>query len=140
MSKPRVEILYFDVCPNHEPTRELVELIATELGVEPEIDLIEVPDPDAAVRLRFLGPPTVRINGRDMEPGADERCDFVFSCRVYRREYGVAGVPDETWIRDSLTMCSMSTRRAVFRLSPDSAAALRLSRGVCRRLGGADLS
>jgi hypothetical protein len=80
----------------------LVERIAAELRVEPEIRLVEVPDPDAALELRFLGSPTIRVDGRDVEPGADRRRDFVLSCRVYRSERGFAGQPDETWIREAL--------------------------------------
>ena len=102
MSPPRVEILYFDECPNHEAARALVERVAGELELEPEIDLVKVPDPDAASELRFLGSPTVRVNGRDVEPGAEERGDFVFSCRVYRGEHGLVGQPDAGWIRAAL--------------------------------------
>jgi hypothetical protein len=102
MSRPRVEIFYFDGCPNHEPTRALVQRVAGELDLEPEFDLVHVPDPDAASELRFLGSPTVRVNGRDVEPGAEERRDFVFSCRVYRGKRGPSGQPDAGWIRDAL--------------------------------------
>ena len=76
MRRPRVEILYFEGCPNHEPARALVERLASELRVEPEIELVEVADPEAAVGLRFLGSPTVRVDGVDVEPGAEERRDF----------------------------------------------------------------
>jgi hypothetical protein len=102
MRRPCVEILYFEGCPNHAAARALVERVAAELQVEPEIDLVEVPDVGVAARLRFLGSPTVRVDGRDVEPGAEERRDFVFSCRVYRSERGLAGLPDEVWIRRAL--------------------------------------
>ena len=103
MRRPRVEILYFESCPNHEPTRMLVERLARRLRLEPEIRLVEVADPDAAVELRFLGSPTVRVDGVDVEPGAEERRDFALSCRIYRSESGVAEQPDERWVRDALT-------------------------------------
>jgi hypothetical protein len=61
-----------------------------------------VPDADAAVALRFLGSPTVRVDGHDVEPGADERRDFVLACRVYQTDQGTAGEPDEAWIRAAL--------------------------------------
>lgn len=102
MTRPHIEILYFEGCPNHEATREHVEHVAAELDLEPAVDLVEVPDAGAATELRFLGSPTVRINGRDVEPGADERRDFVLSCRVYRGERGISGQPDEEWIRTAL--------------------------------------
>jgi hypothetical protein len=86
VSRPQVDILYFEGCPNYEPTRALIERLARQLRVEPEIELVEVADPEAAVALRFLGSPTVRVNGVDVEPGAEERRDFAFSCRIYRSE------------------------------------------------------
>jgi hypothetical protein len=103
---PRVEILYFEGCPNHEPTRELVEQVAAELGLHAEIELVEVADLDAATRLRFLGSPSVRVDGRDVEPGADERSDFVLACRLYRGKRGLAGRPETDWIRDALSDAS----------------------------------
>ena len=106
MRRPRVEILYFDGCPNHEPARDLVEQVAAELGLQAQIELVEVPDADTATRLRFLGSPSVRVDGRDVEPGADERSDFVLSCRVYRSERGLAGQPEADWIRRALSEAS----------------------------------
>ncbi len=102
MRRPRVEILYFEGCPNHEATRALVERVAAELEVEPDVRLVEVPDPDAAVSLGFLGSPTVRVEGRDVEPGAEDRRDFVLSCRVYRTGRGLSGQPDASWVREAL--------------------------------------
>jgi hypothetical protein len=103
VSQPRVEILSFAGCPNRERARGLVERIAAELGVEPTLEMVEVVDSDAADRLRFLGSPTVRVNGRDVEPGAEKRREFVFSCRVYRSDQGLTGHPSEASIREALT-------------------------------------
>jgi hypothetical protein len=102
MSRPRVQILYFDGCPNHQPAGALVERVARRLDVEAEVELVEVADPEAAVALRFLGSPTVRVNGVDVEPGAEERRDFAFSCRIYRSERGASEQPEEAWVRDAL--------------------------------------
>jgi hypothetical protein len=101
-SPPRVEIFYVEGCPNHHRTHALVERVAAELRIEPEVELIEVRDADAAVELRFPGSPTVRVNGRDVEPGGSEWRDFVVSCRVYPGEGGFAGQPDEARIRAAL--------------------------------------
>lgn len=102
MREPRVEILYFEDCPNHGPVRVLVDRVAAALGLQPTIDVVEVTDAPEAAQLRFLGSPTIRVNGRDVEPGADSRSDFSMSCRIYRTASGVAGRPDEAWIRDAL--------------------------------------
>lgn len=102
MTRPLVEILYFERCPNRDAAVSLVEGVSSELGVEPEIRVVTVADVDDAVRKRFLGSPTVRVNGVDVEPGADARADFVMGCRVYRTATGYAGTPDATWVRSLL--------------------------------------
>lgn len=100
--RPLVEILYFDGCPNHEEARALVERVSSELGLDPELRLVNVPDEEAARRLRFLGSPTIRVDGRDVDPQAGERDEYVLSCRVYRTGSGFAGQPEERWVRDAL--------------------------------------
>ena len=98
-ASPIVELLYFEGCPNHHAARQLVERIATEEGVVPVVRLVEVSSPEEAEALRFLGSPTVRVSGRDVEPGADERDAFMLACRVYRTEAGLGGQPSGEWIR-----------------------------------------
>ena len=100
--RPHVEVLFFEGCPNHEAARELVRRVADDVGVDPDVTLVDVPDAEAAKRLRFLGSPTVRVDGRDVEPGADEREQFQHACRVYRTPEGFQGQPDERWVREAL--------------------------------------
>jgi hypothetical protein len=102
MRRPRVEVLFIEDCLNYAAARALVERVADELHLEPDIRSIEVRDPDDARALRFLGSPTIRVRGRDVEPGADRRRDFALACRVYRSPHGVSGEPDEAWVREAL--------------------------------------
>jgi hypothetical protein len=101
--QPRVEILSVPGCPNRAGARELVERVAGELRLQPTIELIEVADGEGAARLRFLGSPTVRVDGRDVERGAEDRTEFVLACRLYRTAQGFGGRPDEDWIRAALS-------------------------------------
>jgi hypothetical protein len=101
-SGPVVEVLYFDGCPNHVPALALVERVAGELGLEPELRLVKVADQEAAQGLRFLGSPTIRVGGRDVDPYTEKRRDYGLSCRVFRTEAGLVGQPDESWVRDAL--------------------------------------
>lgn len=110
MTRPNVQILFFEGCPNHEQAHELVAQVAHELGLQPEIAFVEVTDAEAAERLRFLGSPTIRVDGRDVEPGADARDEFALSCRVYRSEHGLAGQPDAQLIREALTSAAACPR------------------------------
>ena len=97
-----VEILYFDGCPNHHPAIALVERLSRELGIAPDLRLVNVRDRPAAQRLRFLGSPTIRVGGVDVDPWTAERDDYGLSCRIFQTEAGVSGQPDERWVRDAL--------------------------------------
>jgi hypothetical protein len=98
----RVELLYFDGCPSYE--RLLPRLRELVAGADPdaEVELRRVESIEAAERERFLGSPTVRVDGADVDPGAAERGDFGLKCRLYRSDGSASGLPPEQWIRDAL--------------------------------------
>jgi len=90
----KIEVLFFDGCPNHEPTVRLAREVVSALGMPAEIHEVVVETVEDAEERRFLGSPSVRVNGRDIEPGADDRAGFAMSCRMY----GSAGVPPREWM------------------------------------------
>jgi hypothetical protein len=98
----RIELLYFDGCPNHEALLPRLSEIAADCGISAEIDLRTVTDDAAARRERFLGSPTVRVDGHDVEPGAELRTDYGMKCRLYRTAAGLSGQPDEESLRGAL--------------------------------------
>jgi hypothetical protein len=97
-----VEILYSEGCPHWQQTLADVEATAGELGIDAEVRMVRVRDAAEAEALRFLGSPTVRVEGRDVETGVGERRDHVLACRIYTTEAGLAGRPPVAWIRGAL--------------------------------------
>lgn len=97
-----IEILYFDGCPNHEAAAGLVREVLADRRLDAELRTVRVESPEDAERMRFLGSPTVRVDGRDVEPGAEERSDYVLACRVYRTPEGMSGLPDRSWVEAAL--------------------------------------
>jgi hypothetical protein len=55
-----------------------------------------------AERERFLGSPTVLIEGRDVDPRAGQRDDYGLKCRIYQTASGLAGLPPDEWILAAL--------------------------------------
>jgi hypothetical protein len=98
--RPLVELLYFDGCPGIERVLPIVGLLAEASGARVIQRRIETSK--EAEAQRFLGSPTVRVDGIDVEPGAEERDDFGLKCRLYQTVQGLAGVPDADWVRDAL--------------------------------------
>jgi hypothetical protein len=97
-----VELLYFDGCPHYYALLPHLRELLREAGASDRIQLRRIPDEHAALRERFLGSPTVRIDGHDVEPGASERHDFGMKCRLYATGDGLSAMPLDEWILDAL--------------------------------------
>ncbi|MGH3706039.1 MAG: DF family (seleno)protein, partial [Agromyces sp.] len=80
-------------------------------GVEAEVELRRVESIDAAEDERFLGSPSVRIDGHDVDPGAHARSDFGLKCRLYRSDEGTSRLPPERWITAALQRDSAQAQR-----------------------------
>jgi hypothetical protein len=63
-----VEILVTDGCPYEDVAVDLVASAARGMGIAPRLVLVEVSDIDQAERQRFVGSPTIRVDGRDVAP------------------------------------------------------------------------
>lgn len=93
-----IEILCFAGCPNRVPAEELARSVVRELGLDVTIREVLVETPEEAIRTRFLGSPTIRVNGQDIDPSARARDDFSLSCRVYAE----GGVPSKEMLAAAL--------------------------------------
>jgi hypothetical protein len=99
---PTVELLYFDGCPNYDAfLPHLRQLLAHHSPTAP-IRMIRIDGEDDAQHQRFLGSPTVRVNGRDVDPAAEGRGTYGRQCRIYATPDGMAGAPADQWIIDAL--------------------------------------
>ena len=95
-----IELRYFEDCPNGQMTESHLTRLVEELGVAASIRRTLVDTPELAVRLGFIGSPTVLINGLDPFGGADAPVGL--SCRVYRTETGFAGSPSAEQLREAI--------------------------------------
>ncbi len=95
-----VELLYFDGCPGIERVMPVVGPLAEAAGAR--VIKRRVETAQEAEAQRFLGSPTVRVDGVDVEPGAEHRTDYGLKCRLYRTAAGLTGVPEGDWVRDAL--------------------------------------
>lgn len=73
---PRIEIFVSPGCAHVDEAVALVRNTLTELKLDADVTEIRVEKEEKARELKFLGSPTVRVNGSDIEPGAAERQDY----------------------------------------------------------------
>jgi hypothetical protein len=93
----RIEVLYFEGCPNYLPAVDRLRTVLRQEGVQTEISEVEVKDESAAKELNFFGSPTIRVNGLDIEADLRDVKDMGFACRRYS-----GGLPSEEMIRTAL--------------------------------------
>ena len=94
----KVELFYLEGCPNVPPTMDRLRQVLQGCGLLLSIIEIHVDDEDTD-KLHFLGSPSIRIDGVDIEPSARQRADFGIICRTYQ---GGGGVPSEDLIRSAI--------------------------------------
>jgi hypothetical protein len=97
-----IRVLYFDGCPNAEPTIRLVRSLLAETATEATVIETVISTAEEANEYHFLGSPSVQINDVDIEP--QRRAEsFDFSCRLYRTEAGTSGVPSRELLASAIS-------------------------------------
>jgi glutaredoxin len=102
----KVELLYFDGCPYYKKAGELLEEVLREEGIEAKVEMIKVENDEDAKRLRFIGSPTIRINGVDVQEEVRGLKDYGMKCRIYLTKEGTLGYPPKEMIRRAVRWAS----------------------------------
>ena len=98
----KIEVLYFEGCPHHRGTVGLVEETIERLGMDADVTEVRVESDEHAEQIDFLGSPTVRIDGVDIEPNAASDATVGLSCRVYSTPEGPSGIPPEDMLESAM--------------------------------------
>ncbi|MDR5683662.1 MAG: DUF2703 domain-containing protein [Armatimonadota bacterium] len=94
-----VTFLYFDGCPSHAQALERLRRVLAEVGVQADVEIVRVETDEQAERWRFVGSPTIRINGEDIAPTPPEG-PYRLACRTFVTEDGrLSPLPSEATIR-----------------------------------------
>jgi hypothetical protein len=108
---PEVELLWWEGCPSWQRAAELVREVMREAGFDPQrLRLVQVATVDKAQSQRFVGSPTIRINGVDVQPPAEDE-PAGLTCRIYHLRNGkVSPLPDVRDVRDTLAAAMSSMK------------------------------
>ena len=103
----RVSFLYYEECLSHDLALERLREVMAEEGISREVEVIKVETEDQARELRFVGSPTIRVDGQDIDSPSDTR--YVLTCRAYRLEDGrISPLPSKDMIRRALSSSAKS--------------------------------
>jgi hypothetical protein len=101
-TNPHVELLWWSGCPSWEQARQIVRDEMAAAGLDPDrLEMREVRSDEAAAREEFVGSPTIRVDGRDIQATDDQPVGL--TCRVYRlRDGRISALPDPADVREAL--------------------------------------
>ena len=95
----KIEILYVPNCPNYSMVLERLREILAGESLDALLNEVLVSTAVMAHSLKFPGSPTIRINGRDIEPQEGETASFGLMCRLYADGNGA---PSHKRLRDAI--------------------------------------
>ncbi len=106
----KVELLYIADCPNYRETARILMEAMREYGLRDDLSEIEVTDSAQADALEFIGSPSIRIEGQDIEsdiksdiePIAPVQHHYGLSCRTYLLDGKLTGIPPLEMIREAI--------------------------------------
>jgi hypothetical protein len=97
-----VSILFIKGCPGCIYTAKYVKDILADGAIDAEINLIQIDNDEDARQLHFIGSPTVRVNGMDVETGFSHAKDYGVRSRIYNVEGNQSGYPSKSMIRSAI--------------------------------------
>jgi len=91
----KIEFLYFDGCPSYKIAFQYLNEVLEEenIGSESdyehraEIEKIKVKSEEEAKRLKFLGSPSIRINGKDLDQNSQIYYRFRCRSKAFKMHY-----------------------------------------------------
>ena len=98
----RVELYWWDGCPSHPEALALLRDVIAARGLDVEVELREVHSDAEAAELAFPGSPTIRVDGRDVDPEGEDMPPAL-ACRIYRLPDGrPSPVPSREQLEEAL--------------------------------------
>lgn len=74
-----VKVISLPGCRATQATIDLITETAGELGLEIDLEQVNIRTREEAIKHRHLGSPTVQVNGQDIDPSARDKQDFGIS-------------------------------------------------------------
>ena len=93
-----MSFLYYEDCPSYDLALERLREVMDEEGIPNVVEVIKVESEEQARKLRFVGSPTIRVDGQDIDPPSDPR--YALTCRAYRlADDRISPLPSKDMIR-----------------------------------------
>jgi len=102
VKRMKIEFLYFGDCPNYLLALDILDEVLSDEGLDWPVEMILVTSQEIAESQKFLGSPSIRIDGEDLEYSPSEKKEYGLKCRVYQANGKTQGFPTEQLIRSAI--------------------------------------
>lgn len=113
----KIEVLYSPECQDYVAALEAIYWALAETDIPARVELVRVESEEDAPRLEFIGSPTVRVDGVDVEPymtfaaqGDPSDRPYGLRCRLYAEDGQAQGWPSERMVRDAVEVGYLAER------------------------------
>ncbi len=93
----KIELLYFEGCPSWQNALANLQTALRDEKLDIPVNLVLVKSNDKAEGRKFLGSPSIQLNGMDLWP--EERENYAMSCRIYATNEGLKRWPSVEMFR-----------------------------------------
>lgn len=108
----KVDLFVSPSCPHRDAARQIVDEALAESGMADTPVVTSISDYEVAKAQRFLGSPTVRIDGIDVEYGDREPDEISTGCRYYNSPDGWQPLPRKELVLRGIEMAKRRAQRA----------------------------
>ncbi len=98
----KIDLLFVEGCLGYQQTLKFIKEIVDDKGIDAHINLMEIETDRDAGRLHFVGSPTVRVGGMDIEKNLVRSKEYGVKNRLYYREGRAYSYPSKPMIEDAI--------------------------------------
>ena len=106
----KIDILFIKGCPGYLLTKKYIEEIVFDEAVDAKVSLIQIDNDEDAGKLHFIGSPTVRVEGKDIDEDFKDNKDYGVKSRLYHIEGNPFDHPSKNMLRDAIKKAELAKR------------------------------
>lgn len=104
----KIQFLYIQECPHAETTLRLLTQSLESLGIQTNVERIEIHDDLEADHYSFQGSPSIKVDGVDL--WEQQRDEYHMGCRFYPTASGLSGHPTIEMLVERLRTIQSNTK------------------------------
>lgn len=96
-----IQYYYFEGCPAWRVSWRNLKQAVLEMGIQADLKVVKLEAEEQVTTERFLGSPTIRINGNEIE-GDESGKEYTMACRAFTEDGKLTETPSAAFFKEKL--------------------------------------